>query len=656
MSGRTGPFVLIGLLWAGLVLVACQRGEPPVGLSSFALMAAWSAVFGVSAWGAGALVYGALLRRRSRGVDEALLALVLGTALLAAIAAVLGSVGALRPPALLVALGGMAVIGVLELRRGRFPDLSALKLRSPWILPFAITAVAWAISLLSVTADSAFYDQLHYHLAFPAQWLRAGRLLTFPRHDYSFYPAGMGLLYVYALAALGPWAAQAIHWMLGVLAVVAAARLALRVAGPDAAYWTAAILSATPVVMWLATIAGGDLGPAAYGAVGWLALALGLGLGFEPADRDRTAWWLMAGAAAGLAAGAKLLALLTVCLPLFVVLALARGTARQRARRLLAWSCGAACPLVPWLWRNLQLTGNPVYPFLSSLFPPGGGAAASVSHVDTQGALHFMSDPLRILTLGALGPKDGSVGPLYLLLTPLAVWCGWRSRGLGRTLLFASALGVLAWAAGPPTARYLAPVLFPLAVLAGTGIAYVLEFASGRARVAVATAAAIVCTWSMLQGVDRENLVRAGSALGRDSRDAALLKWASYWPAVSVVNELPPESRVLLVAESRTLYFDRDVLFEDPFRWPLLCELAERTASADALAAELREQGVTHVLYNRIESRRIAALNGRAEYFGGLSSAARARLDEFLGHRLTRVWSQGELELFAFTDAPAIPR
>jgi hypothetical protein len=648
MNGRTGPFVLVGLLWAGLVLVACQRGEPPVGLSSFALMAAWCAVFGLSAWGAGALVYGAVLRRLSRGFDEALLALVLGTGLLAAIAAVLGSVGALRPPALLAALGGLAAIGVLELRRRPFPGLSVLKLRSPWILPLVIAASAWAISLLSVTADSAFYDQLHYHLAFPAQWLRAGRLLTFPSHDYSFYPAGMGLLYVYALAALGPWAAQAIHWMLGVLAMVAAARLALRVAGPGAAYWTAAILSATPVLMWLSTIAGGDLGPAAYGAVGLLALALGLGLGFEAADRDRGAWWLMAGAAAGLAAGAKLLALLTVCVPLFVVLAWAQGTARQRVRRLFAWSIGAACPLVPWLWRNVELTGNPVYPFLPSLFTRGSGAATGVGHLGSQGALQFMSDPLRVLTLGALGPLDGSVGPLYLLLAPLAVWCGLRSRGLGRTLLCASALGVLGWSAGPPTARYLTPVLFPLAALAGTGVAHVLELSRGRARVA-ATAVAIVCAWSMLQGVDRESLVRAGTALGRDSRDAALLRWASYWPAVSVVNELPLESRVLLVAESRTLYFDRDVLFEDPFRRPLLCELAERTASADALAAELRQRGVTHVLFNGIEGRRIAALNGRAEYFDGLSSAARARLDEFLGHRLKRVWSQGELELFALS-------
>lgn len=643
MTGRTGPLVLIGLLWAGLVLVACQRVEPPVGLSSLALLAAWVALFGLSAWGAGALACGALLRRRPHGVDEALLSLVLGSGVLAAIAAALGSVGALHPPALLVALGGLAAAGVLELWRRPRPDLTALKPASLSILPIAIIAGAWATTALSVTADSGFYDQLHYHLAFPAQWLRAGRLITLPRHDYSFYPAGAGLLYVYGLAALGPWAAQAIHWMFGVLAVLAALRLALRLSGPGAACWAAAILSATPVVMWLATVAGGDLGPVAYGAVGLLALALGL----EARDRDRFPWWLMAGAAAGLAAGAKLLALLTVCLPLFVVLALAPGSARQRAQRLLAWSIGAACPVVPWLARNLWLTGNPVYPFLASLFTRGDGATGPGGQAQIQGALHFMSDPLRVATLGALGPMDGSVGPLYLLLVPLAVWCGLRSRGLGRMLLWASALGVLGWSAGPPTARYLTPVLVPLAALAGAGIARVLELVRGRARVAATAALAVVCAWSMLLGVDRENLVRIGSALGRDSRDAALQKWASYWPAVPVVNGLPAGSRVLLVAESRSLYFTGDVLVEDPFRLPLLCELAEHAASADVLAEALRAQGVTHVFFNGIESRRIAALNGRADYFGGISSAARSRLDEFLGRHLTRVWSQGELELSA---------
>ncbi len=643
MSPRTGLLALVLLAWVGLVLATSQRAEPPLGLSALALMAAWLTTFFLAAWGGGGLLWQVILRRRPHGTDEALVALVLGTASLGVAAAALGAAHALRPLALVIVLGVCASIGALDLWRGPRPSLAAMRLPAVTAVPIAIVAGAWSMNLLSVTVDSAFYDQLHYHLAFPTQWLRAGHLLTFPRSDFSFYPAGIGLLYVYALSVLGPPAAQALHWALGALAVFGAARLALRLAGPSAAWWTAAILSATPVLMWLSTLAGADLGVAAYAAAGWLALMLGL----ESEERDRPAWWLLAGAAAGLAAGAKLLALVTVGAPLFIALAIAPGTWKRRAVRLLAWSLGAALLLGPWLLRNLWVTGNPVHPFLPTLFAHGSDLAAQVSNAQAQGTIRFMSDPLRVLTLGALGPQDGAVGPLHLLLAPLAIWCGVRSRGLGRLLLIGSALGVLGWALGPPTARYLLPALLPLAALAGAGIARGLELAPGRARVALVAATAAVCAWSMLGGVDRENLVRAGIALGREQRDAVLTKWVSYWPAVRAVNELPSDSRVLLVAESRSLYFERDVVFEDPYRPPLLSELAASSASANDVASELRNRGVTHVLINGIEARRLAALNGRPDYFGDLTPDARERLERFQRDHLNVVWSEGPLLLLA---------
>lgn len=643
MTRRSATALLIGLVWAGAVLAVCQRRESPTGLAALVLMIGWVATFAAAAWGGGVLLFGALLRKRPHGFDEALVATVLGLAVLQALSAAIGAAGLLRPAVLLVVLGTLTVLGAFALWREPRPNLDVASVPKAWIFPLAITVVAWSLGMLAVTVDSAFYDQLHYHVAFPAQWLRAGRLLTFPRHDCSFYPAGMGLLYVYALAALGPWSAQAIHWALGVLAVVASARVALRLGGAEAACWSGAIVSAAPVIVWISTFAGTDLGVAAFAAVGWLALALGL----ESAHRDRAGWWLIAGVVAGLAAGAKLLAALTVGLPLILALTLAPGAGRSRLQRLVAWSLGAAVPVLPWLARNAWLTGNPVHPFLPTIFARGADAAAQAQRVQSEAAFRFLSDPLRVLTLGAFGPQDGSVGPLPLLLLPLVVWFGLRSRGLARLVLAGSAAGVLGWAMGPPTARYLVPVLFPLAMLAGAGVASVLASWPGRARAALASAIAIVCTWSMLQGVDREMLVRTGAALGRDRPDAALSKWASYWPAVGVVNELPASSRILLVAESRTLYFERDVVFEDPFRLPLVCELARDASSAKDMAVELQRRGVTHVLINRTEARRIASLNGRDDYFGGIPADARARLDEFLSVQLKPVWHEGALELYA---------
>lgn len=646
MTGRANTALLVGLAWTGAVLAACQRGEPPVGLTSLILLIGWVATFGVAAWGGGTLLHVAIIRRRPHGPDEALIALALGLAMLEASAAVFGTAGILRPTIVLVLLGGWTAAGALLLRKAPRFGWNARGTQIAWILPLAIVVAGWSIAALAVTVDSAFYDQLHYHLAFPAHWLSQGRLLTFPRHDCSFYPAGMGLLYVYALAALGPWSAQAIHWALGILAVIGAARVALRLGGTSAACWTAAILSATPVVVWIATVAGNDLGVAAFASVGWLALTLEL----EAPDRDKPRWWIVAGVLSGLAAGAKLLAALTVCIPLLVALMLAPGTWRLRLQRLVAWSLGAAVPVLPWLARNFWVTGNPVHPFLPTIFARGADVAAQAQRVDSEAAFRFLADPLRVVTLGALGPQDGSVGPLYLLLLPVIIWFGLRSRGLARLALVGAGVGVLGWAMGPANARYVLPVLPPLAVLGGAGIARLLESTAGRMRTAIASAIAVICLWSMFLGVDREMLVRVGAALGRERPDAALARWATYWAAVPVVNGLPPSSRVLLVAESRTLYFEREVLFEDPFRVPLICELAEHAGSAGEVAADLQRRGITHVLINRTEARRIASLNRREDYFGGIPADARARLDEFLSQHLKLVWSEGALELYALTS------
>ena len=52
-----------------------------------------------------------------------------------------------------------------------------------------------------------------------------------------------------------------------------------------------------------------------------------------------------------------------------------------KRRSLLAapFALGAVLTLTPWLARNVLLTGNPVYPFLGSVFAPIQGPAADLT-------------------------------------------------------------------------------------------------------------------------------------------------------------------------------------------------------------------------------------------------------------------------------------
>jgi hypothetical protein len=94
--------------------------------------------------------------------------------------------------------------------------------------------------------------------------------------------------------------------------------------------------------------------------------------------------------------------------------------------------------------------------------------------------------------------------------------------------------------------------------------------------------------------------------------------------------DLPGNARILLVGEPRVYGLDRDPVVEDQFRTPLLVELAESTTSSAEIGRRLRERGITHILWNAAEAERIAAADGRSDFFACSSSEARDRLDRFL--------------------------
>jgi hypothetical protein len=642
---------LAGLAWGGLVLWRYQDVQSPEPLLAIVLLLGWLAVLTLAARGGGRLVRSALAPPLPPSLAVAVIDLAVGAGVLAAIAGVLGAVGWLRPPPLMLVLLGLAAVGALSLRGAAAPRLP---LSRALRLPALMVAVCGVVTLLTAATPSPFYDQLHYHLAFPFQWLRHGHIEVFPRHAYSFFPATIGLLYTYALAALGAGGAQAVHWWMGALAVAGVGALATALRGPRAGWWAAALLAATPSVMLLATWAAADLAIVAFAVAALLMLLRATRdgrLGGSPG------WWLLVGALGGLAAGCKYLAVLTVAAPLavavlFVVLPPA---SLRRVPRLLLAGLGGAASFGPWLVRNAVATGDPVYPFLTRVFP-GTGAVGRVVNIAEVAAripgVEWMRPHLAtILSLSTFRPVGdaGAIGPAYLALLPVAAWAAWRGR---RTLAGAVALTTVVaiggWAAGPPAGRYLLPAVAMLAVLAGAGVQAVLAVTPRGARPWLTGTLAAMLAWSALGGTTPIELARLGCTLGRGNVDEIMARYASYWPVVRVIErELPAAAKLLLVGESRTMYLERDVLVDDPFVVPLLVTLAESAPTATAMAATLRREGVTHVLLNRHEATRIAALNRRADYLAPLTPPAKARLEEFLVRCLRHVATAGPVELLA---------
>lgn len=644
------------VLWIGAVLLRYQRVESPEPLAALGLALGWLVVLTMACLGPGLPLVRCLHGARLPRLERLVLGVGVGSGVLMAAAAGLALLHLLRPTSVTVTLTIATLAGVPAALR-ELRGVPRLACRGSWI-PILMLAVASGVTLLAVLTPSPFYDQLHYHLAFPFHWLRSGTLTVFPRHSYSFFPANMGLLFAYALATFGPWAAQAIHWWTGAVAVAATGALAARLAGPRAGWRGAALLALTPSVLLVATWAAADLGTTAFAACAWLAI---MAAHRDPDLGQRRSWWGLAGALAGLACGCKLLGLAVVAAPLAMVACLvgpARGWPRL-TRQALPLALGVTLAFAPWAARNLALTGNPLYPFLAGWLggTPGGTATPGAAH-GAQAIARLgspLAAPLQVLTLTTFEPGGdaGAIGPLYLALAPLAFWAVARCRRRGAGILVAGVLlGALGWAMGPPLGRYALPLLVPLAALEAAGLTLLRTHVTRKWWSLVDGLLALALTWNLVGGMSALELRRLAASLGRADSQEIMRAYASYYSAVRFVNEeLPAGARILLVGESRAMYLDRDVDVEDPFQVPRLVELARSCMTPEEIAGRLRSDGITHVLINWHEARRIAELNRREEYFAPLAPPERERLEAFLARGTVLLLREQHVEVRALLPA-----
>jgi len=626
---------------------------------TFALV--WAAVLALACWGAGELACRRFFDFDRSSLEDTVLVLLAGSGVLMASSGILGAMHLLRPPLLLATLAGWACRGGLVLFRS--PPLISKDPDAPRNTGWIVLFVAGGLSLAAATTFAPFYDQWHYHLGFPYQWLRSGTLVTFERQAYSFFPSNMGLLYVYALAGPGPWAAQVGHWLMGLLAAGGSASIAKRLgAGYRGQLLAAALLFATPSFVQMAALAAADLGVAAFGVGAVLAV---LRLIREP---DRAIFWAAAcGAFAGLSAGCKYLALATVVLPIGSVLPIAvflASAGKQRfrltTRATVVFAVFLALTVGPWLARNAAVSGNPFHPYFAGVFSNTSAKEFGTDPQVAAGIGSFEPTPAKVVTaftLGTFSPRGhaGDIGAIHLWLAPLALfWVLRNRRKQNVAALYAIwLLGLTAWALGPPLGRYLMPVLALGAALSGTAWEELIDGIARpiRTTLSVLLFALLVANCNPVRGEYLADQIDC--FLGGRSEAEYLEQYNTQLEAIRAANTgLPPSAKILMVGEPRPYGIDRDLLIEDPFRTPLLVEIAETSDSAAKISRRLQGLGVTHLLLNHAESARIARAERRETYLEYSTTAARTRVEEFLATHTHPKFTGDWWEIRALTKDP----
>lgn len=544
-----------------------------------------------------------------------------------------------------------------------FPVASALLLVLVTVLSLRGAGrggAAWAFPALAFAAvqipflllPPVFRDELVYHLAVPARWLREGATVDLPFMRYSYYPMLVQAQYVGLLARDHVWAARLLHLCYGVAlsALLCGTLSCCRIA------------PAVALALLTAPAAGALLGTAYVDLALAFYVAVAVAAWLRWSERGGLPALALLGLACGAAGAVKYSGFLYAAWAVILVVLTTRRRPLCNAALVVLL---ALLPAAPWLGRNAYLTGDPFYPLLADWlgWRPAPESAAIPEIVRRrllygESWLEVLCLPLRVFTTGVEGdPRrfDGVLTPLCLLAPLALAYAGGRLRralllyGIGSlfsAILFASR------SEAAFQARFLLPVCFPLLLLAAVPLEAWWRGGTGG-RILAGGLLAAVFAFHLGHAIHHWRLWDPLAPLaGRTSTvDYVTRFWPEYRLAVWAGEHVPEDSVVYLgLLGSRGLFWRQRYVYDDNYLAPTLLDAVRRSRDAAAVGAVLRSLGIEYLALSEPRLARYLRDN--------LEPAELARWERFVRAHLELVRRDNGVALYAIRrgDTVAAPK
>ncbi len=595
------PLLLAGNVWREVgprwpELGAAWRGLPDHtgpgvarALAGHLLGLGWVAAWLSCAWAAGrpAGWLGGIAAARP---ERVVLRLLSGWAVLGLAQIGLGFAGLLAPALLRAQTAGLVLAGGNALLRVRPWRAVAPGPGDRW--PAAVALLGLAVMHLAARLPDVLEDAMVYHLAWPEEIVRTGRITVVAGHVQWRFPKGIEALAVAPWAAGGITAAKSVTTALAVSLIPAVLALT-RALGGGSGWWAVAWLLVAGLPLGLVRQAKNDLGGAVFATgAAWALLRAGARGG---------GWWLVAGWFAGAAINARVTAALALG-PL-ALLAAVPFRSRRSFAPAAAGLAAAALPFGAWAAAQWYAAGNPVVPFGTGWFPDLAWTA-----VQRADLAHYIA---VVSGSGPLGPAELLVGfwralslsgvPVLLVLLPVAALA---ARGpAARRLLLAGLAAYALWLPTERNGRFLFPVAIWVAAVgaaSATGATRTGRWlAAGRIGLLAAALAGLpvsaLYTWEV---------VGLRHLLGQvDAPEYLARRWTTYEQVRRWTRDrLPGDAVLCFTGEIRRLEFHRPVRSIGPADAPPLWRLSRDAADPDRLRVRIRQTGATHLLHNFIQA------------------------------------------------------
>ncbi len=531
-----------------------------------------------------------------------------------------------------------------------------------FILLGFLGALGLALDILQGITPDVYYDALVYHLSTLQFWKFHHGVADFYTNLYSYYPFGGELYFLNGFFFAGSEAAKLLNAFCAGFCGLAAAGWVMEEAGIEQGLLTWTMVLALPLVSATVWTTQNDV-----------VLAFFLTLFFYTLLRwaqgpQAGPWALAAGLLGGAALTIKYTAVVAVVMGVLAMICISppplRGEGRGEGgspikgipKKALVIFGLIVFSIAPWLLKNVVFTGNPVYPYLSSVI---GGRALPVENMkalmNDHEAVFNGSFSLGAWTARLFGTDlDKTIAPLLFGFIPFLP-LGGKRRPRTRHLLLLSAFLLLSGFLISYQLRLMVPAL----IVCFVAMAMVLSDVGWKgATMAWGGAVALFGVLSLL------SLARLSvnyyqthqMALGVETREeylASVPPTASYYVLAQATGDLlPPDACLLVAGDARGLYYPRPFYANSVFDAQVMGKLARKAKDGAGIWKRLREMGIDALAVSGEEGRRIAGQST----LDAITPEEEVKLDDLLQHWTDPLFFHGLDGLYRLRDSSAPPR
>ncbi len=275
-------------------------------------------------------------------------------------------------------------------------------------LSFILLSTQLLVNLIGVLGPEVSFDALWYHLELPKLFIQNHSVFHVPGNllYYSDMPKLTEMLYAFALMLNGDLLAKLIHFLFGVLTLLAIYKVSRKFLPKDYSILAAVAFYSNLVVGWESITAYVDLSRTFFELLAFLGF-------IEWISKRKAKFILISGIMLGFAIATKIISASSLIIFAFLFsydAYLQKENIKIFIKRFSFFLIACSLPVLPWFLFSFINTGNPVYPFFTTNFVNADNSFSfpNITHI-------FLS--LYNFFLRSNDP----ISPIYLIVLPLII-------------------------------------------------------------------------------------------------------------------------------------------------------------------------------------------------------------------------------------------